>query len=104
MPAETHSRRGPLEASEVERLVTERLAEVLGVDDDVVRLDARLVDDLDCDDYTLIDLVEALEADLGEREVGLRVDDDELAELVTVRDAVDCVLGHLGLSPTSETA
>jgi acyl carrier protein len=100
MPAETHSRRGPLDATEVERLVTERLAEALGIDDDDLRLDARLVDDLDCDDYTLLDLVDAIEADLGEREVGLHVDDDELAELVTVRDAVECVLAHLGLDPS----
>jgi acyl carrier protein len=97
MPAETHSHHGPVGADEVARIVCERLAEVLGVDDDAVGLDARLREDLDVDDYALIDLAEAVEAELGERSVGLQFDDDDLADLVTVRDAVECVCARLGV-------
>jgi acyl carrier protein len=97
VPAETHSHAGPLQPDEVSRLVRERLAELLDVDEDDVTLDARLREDLDMDDYALLDLVETVEADLGEREVGFHLDDEELQELVTVRDAIDCVLARLGL-------
>ncbi len=72
MPAETHSHHVPLEPHEVVRIVREQLAEVLAVDPDTVGLDARLREDLDADDYALIDMVEGVEAELGERTVGFR--------------------------------
>jgi len=95
VPAETHSHRGPLGADDVERIVREQLAEILGVDIDAIVPDARLREDLDADDYALIDLVEAVEAEIGERTVGFSIDDEEIAELVTVRDAVECVVARL---------
>ncbi len=99
MPAETHSRRGPLGADDVARIVREQLAEILEVDLDSVTLDSRLREDLDADDYALIDLVEAVEAEIGERTIGLSLDDDDLSELRTVRDAVDCVVARLEARP-----
>jgi acyl carrier protein len=98
MPAETHSHRGPVTADEVERIVRDQLVEILGIDPDSISPDTRLRDDLDADDFALIDLVEAVEAELGDRSVGLSIDDDDLAELRTVRDAVDCVLARLEAS------
>jgi acyl carrier protein len=95
VPAETHSHHGPLEPSEVERIVRDQLVEILGVDLDDTTPDARLREDLDADDYALLDLVEAVEAELGERTVGMSIDDDDLAELRTVRDIVECVLARL---------
>ena len=49
------------------------------------------VDDLDADSLALIELVEALEEELGERSVGFRIEDEDLVDLKTVRDAVDYV-------------
>jgi acyl carrier protein len=95
VPAETHSHRGRLDRDDVARIVCEQLSEILDIDPDNVVLDARLREDLDVDDYALLDLVDAVEAELGERSIGLRIDDDELAELVTVRDAVDCVVARI---------
>ena len=95
MPAETHDHRAPLDRAEVERIVREQLVEILDVDPDDVTPDTRLREDLDADDYALIDLVEAVELELGERTVGLSIDDDDLAELLTVRDAIDCVVARL---------
>ena len=95
MPAETHSHRGPVNQSEIERIVREQLAEILEVDPDAITPDARLRDDLDADDYALIELVEAVEAELGERMVGLAIDDEDVAEWRTVRDAIDCVASGL---------
>ena len=42
----------------------------------------------------LIELVEALEEELSERSVGFRIDDDDLEDLRTVRDAVDYVVSR----------
>jgi acyl carrier protein len=95
MPAETHSHRQPLDRDAIAELVREQLAEILDVDPDVVTLDARVREDLDADDFALIDLAEAVEAELGERSVGLTIDDDDLVELRTVRDAVDCLVSQL---------
>jgi ribonuclease III len=100
MPAETHSRRNPVARDEVTRLVRERLAEILELDDDEVRADARLRDDLHADDFALIEWAEAVEDELGERTVGFRLDDDDLAELDTVADAIDCVVARLESSGT----
>jgi len=91
MPAETHSHRGPIDRGELERIVREQLAEILEVDVEAVIVDAKLRDDLDADDYALLELVEAVEAELGERMVGLAIDDEDVAEWRTVRDAIDCV-------------
>jgi acyl carrier protein len=98
MPAETHSHRGPVSADEVERIVRDQLVEILGVDPDAISPDTRLREDLDADDFALIDLVEAVEAELGDRSVGLSIDDDDLVELRTVRDAVECVLARIDAS------
>src|SRR5262245_30968236 len=95
MPAETHSQRQPLDRDEIARLVCEQLAELLDVDPDVVTLDTRIREDLDADDFVLIDLADAVEAELGERSVGLTIDDDDLVELTTVGDAVDCLAAQL---------
>ncbi len=101
MPAETHSHVGPLGDDDVEHVVREQLVEILGVDPDAVTLDARLREDLDADDFAVIDLVEGVIAELGERTVGFSIDDDDLVELRTVRDAVECALAGLRSAPRS---
>jgi len=95
VPAETHSHVGPVGDDDVERIVREQLVEILGVDPDAVTLDTRLREDLDADDFAVIDLVEGVIAELGERTVGFSIDDDDLVELRTVRDAVECALAGL---------
>src|SRR5665811_2246445 len=109
MPAETHSRQGPVDRDEVARVVRERLAEILEVEEDAVVPPARLRDDLHADDFALIEWAETLEDELGERTVGFRLDDDDLVELDTVSDAIDCVLARLtatvnGTAPVASEA
>ena len=48
------------------------------------------------DSLALIELVEALEEEFSERSAGFRIDDDDLDDLKTVRDAVDYVVSRLG--------
>ena len=100
MPAETHSHIGPLGDDDVERIVRDQLVDILGVDPDVVTLDTRLREDLDADDFAVIDLVEGVIAELGERTVGFSIDDDDLVEMRTVRDAVECARAGLRSAPS----
>jgi acyl carrier protein len=95
VPAETHSHLGPVGPEDVERLVRDQLVEILGIDPDAITLDTRLREDLDADDFAVIDLVEGVVSELGERSVGLTIDDDDLVDLRTVRDAVECVTASL---------
>ena len=98
MPAETHSHSGDFAPDDVRAVVLDRLAELLGIDPDDLEPSARLREDLDADDFVMIDLFDAVEDELGERTIGFRLDDDELAELLTVGDVVDCVLGRFGVT------
>ncbi|MCB0997055.1 MAG: acyl carrier protein [Acidimicrobiales bacterium] len=96
MPAETHVEQGPMDRNAVLTLVRERLAEILEIEPDTINEGDSFADDLDADSLALIELVEALEDELGERTVGFRIDDEDLEDLKTVRDAVDYVHTRLG--------
>ncbi len=98
MPAETHVERGPIGPDEVFRILRERLAEILEIDEDRITLASSFTEDLDADSLALIELVEALEEDLGERTVGFTIDDEDLGDLHTVQEAVDYVVARLGSS------
>jgi acyl carrier protein len=95
MPAETHVAHGPIGPDEVLRILRERLAEILEIDEDQIALDSNFTEDLGADSLALIELVEALEEELGERTVGFSIDDEDLGDLRTVRDAVDYVVVRL---------
>jgi acyl carrier protein len=95
VPAETHVETGPIGPDDVLALIRERLAEILEIDEDAITLDATFAS-LDADSLALIELVEALEEDLGERTVGFSIDDEDLEDLKTVREAVDYVVARLG--------
>ena len=95
MPAETHVERGPMDRQEVFELIRDQLAEILEIEPSAISEGASFSDDLEADSLALIELVEALEAELSERTVGFRIDDEDLEDLKTVRDAVDYVVGRL---------
>ena len=96
MPAETHVEQGPLDRKAVLDLIRDRLADILEIEPDGIGEGDSFQDDLDADSLALIELVEALEEDLGERTVGFRIEDEDLEDLRTVRDAVDYVVARLG--------
>lgn len=89
MPAETHSHGAPLDARRVGELVQEHLAELLGVDPDLVVADARLREDLDADDYVLSDVIDAVAEESRDRTV--TGDDLDFGELETVADLCEVV-------------
>jgi acyl carrier protein len=96
MPAETHVEQGPLGPDDILGLIRDRLAEILEIDESTITREANFADDLGADSLALIELVEALEEDIGERTVGFTFDDEDLADLHTVGEAVDYVVARLG--------
>jgi acyl carrier protein len=95
MPAETHVARGEIGPEEVLRILRERLAEILEIDEDRITPASNFTEDLGADSLALIELVEALEEELGERTVGFSIDDEDLGDLHTVQEAVDYVVARL---------
>lgn len=77
-------------------IVRNRLAEILEIEPSEIGEGDSFQDDLDADSLALIELVEAIEEELGERSIEMRIEDDDLEDLKTVRDAVDYVVGRLG--------
>ncbi|MGB7052647.1 MAG: phosphopantetheine-binding protein [Acidimicrobiales bacterium] len=96
MPAETHIEKGPLSRQQVLDLIRDLLADILEIEPSAIGESASFAEDLDADSLALIELVEGLEEELGERSVGFRIEDEDLEELRTVRDAVDYVYAKLG--------
>lgn len=96
MPAETHVEQGPLDRGQVVDLIRDQLADILEIEPGGISEGDSFADDLEADSLALIELVEGLEEELSERSVGFRIDDEDLEDLKTVRDAVDYVLLKLG--------
>jgi len=102
MPAETHVEGGPMSRDDVVNLVRDRLAEILERSPEGIETTSRFAEDLDADSLALIELVEILEQELGERTVGFQIDDEDLEDLKTVGDAVDYVLAKLDRGESAE--
>ena len=88
MPADS----APLERDEIFEIVRDRLADILEIEPSTITEGQSFVDDLDADSLALIELVEALEEQLGDRIPEFRIEDEDLEDLKTVRDAIDYVL------------
>lgn len=80
---------------EVLQLVQDRLADILEIEPGRIAENSSFSEDLDADSLALIELVEALEADLREKSPTFRIEDEDLEDLRTVRDAVDYVVAKL---------
>ncbi|MEZ5125701.1 MAG: acyl carrier protein [Thermoleophilia bacterium] len=63
------------------------LVDTLSVDEDKVVVTARFQEDLETDSLDLVELVMTLE-----EEFGVKISDEEAAEIKTVADAVDFVM------------
>jgi acyl carrier protein len=98
VPAETHVEQGPLDRGAVFELIRDRLADILEIDAGTITEGQSFADDLEADSLALIELVEAIEEEVSERTVGFRIEDEDLEDLKTVRDAVDYVCARLAAS------
>jgi len=95
VPAETHVQQGPIGRDEILQLIRDRLADILEIDPDTVNEGDSFAEDLHADSLAMIELVETLEEELSERSAGFRIDDDELEDMLTVRDAADYIVARL---------
>ena len=84
-----------MDRQQVFELIRESLADILEIDPSGISEGASFNEDLAADSLALIELVEALEEELGERTVGFRINDEDLEDLKTVGDAVDYVVARL---------
>ncbi|MDA8034880.1 MAG: phosphopantetheine-binding protein [Actinomycetota bacterium] len=85
----------PMTRDEVLALVRAQLADILEIEPEAISESASFADDLNADSLALIELVEGLEEELSRRVRSFRIDDDDLEDLRTVRDAVDYVTAKL---------
>ena len=76
-------------------LIRDRLADILEIEPAKITEASSFTDDLDADSLALIELVEALEEEIGKHAAGFHIDDEDLQDLRTVRDAVDYVQARL---------
>jgi acyl carrier protein len=81
--------------TDVLELVRSQLSEILEIDADGILESSSFADDLNADSLALIELVEAIEDELRDHVEGFRIDDEDLEDLRTVRDAVDYVTAKI---------
>lgn len=96
MPAETHMEGNQLDRPAILAVVKDQLAEILEIDADSINETDRFAEDLRADSLALVELVDMLEEELSERTAGFEFDDEDLADLLTVADAVDYVATRVG--------
>ena len=91
MPAETP----PMDRSAVFEIIRDRLADILEIEASSISEGQSFTDDLEADSLALIELVEAIEEAMSDQVEGFRIEDDDLEDLKTLRDAVDYVCARL---------
>jgi acyl carrier protein len=84
-----------MDRSAVFEIIRDRLADILEIEASSISEGQSFTDDLEADSLALIELVEAIEEAMSDQVEGFRIEDDDLEDLKTVRDAVDYVCARL---------
>jgi acyl carrier protein len=95
VPSQTDADEGKMGRAEVVELIRVQLGEILEVDPATIDEGASFAEDLHLGSLELIELVEAIEEVFAGQKDGFRVEDEDLEELKSVRDAVDYVIARL---------
>jgi len=95
VPAETDASEGKIDRDRVLDVIREQLAEILEVDAAGIGEGDSFTEDLHLGSLELIELVEAIEQEFAEHREGFRIEDEDLEDLKSVRDAVDYVVARL---------
>jgi len=85
----------PITRAGVFEIVRASLADILEIEASSISEGQSFTDDLEADSLALIELVEAIEEAMSDQVEGFRIEDDDLEDLKTVRDAVDYVCARL---------
>jgi acyl carrier protein len=91
--AETHTEQP--DRAEVLGVIKDQLADILEIEPSTINEGDSFAEDLHLGSLELIELVEAIEEEFGQRVAGFRIEDEDLEDLKTVRDAVDYVITRL---------
>jgi len=75
--------------ADLQKRVSEIVAEQLGVDISEVTLDASFIDDLGADSLDTVELVMALE-----EEFGVEIPDEDAEKITTVKEALEYIQEH----------
>lgn len=67
------------------------ISEQLAVDDDPIEPSASFIEDLNIDPEDLAEFITAVEAEFSTRDRKLEIADDDIEEMVTVQDLIDCL-------------
>ena len=84
--------------AEILESIRNNLADILEIDPSSIGENASFADDLNADSLALIELVEAMEEEFSGGEHTFRIEDEELEDLKTVRDAVNYVADKLEIT------
>ena len=74
---------------EIEQKVKQIIVDELGVDENEVTPNARFIDDLGADSLDTVELVMALEEELG-----IEIPDEDAEKITRVKEAVDYIESH----------
>jgi acyl carrier protein len=91
VPAANPAKPASMTRGDVFAIVRDQLSDILEIDPLTISEGQSFVDDLDADSLALIELVEGLEEEFAERSIAFRIEDEDLVDMKTVRDAVDYV-------------
>ena len=80
-----------MDRTEIESKLADVLVDELGLDRDKINPDARFEEDLEVDSLGVVELLMAMEDTFG-----VKIPDEEAETIVTVKEAVDVVVGKLG--------
>ncbi len=83
--------------NQVFEIIRNHLADILEIEPVGISETSSFTDDLNADSLALIELVEAIEEEFSSHGNSFRIDDEDLEELKTVRDAVDYVVEKLNI-------
>lgn len=75
--------------------IRNQLSDILEVDPGTINEGDSFTEDLHLGSIELIELAEAIEDEFDQYSAGFRIEDEDLEDLKTVRDAVDYVLARL---------
>lgn len=84
-----------VDRSEVLLVIKDQLADILEIEPSTINEGDSFTEDLHLGSLELIELVEAIEDAFGERSPDFRIEDEDLEDLKSVRDAVDYVVSNL---------
>ena len=95
MSAETHASSSQPDRAQVLSVIKDQLADILEIEPSTINEGDSFAEDLHLGSLELIELVEAIEEEFGQYAAGFRIEDEDLDDLKTVRDAVDYVIARL---------